>query len=152
MKWSDLIKGNGYAEVSVRDGIKDIRKAGWDLISSEPDRLVLDLDSESAAERLRQSVGDLWVYPKSIRIEPSGTEGHYHAVVHLSERHAVGPLIDRLLFQAALGSDPRKELASYGDVQRGILQPPYISFLITTKDKVARLLDASGSDIDLEQY
>jgi hypothetical protein len=59
------------------------------------------------------------------RVIPSKTPGHFHIVVTLDER--VTPM-ERIAFQAALGSDRKRELLSLLRIRLDLDRPPTVFF------------------------
>ena len=84
---------------------------GTVLVDSAYDRLLLDLDSEHAVQQFVRGLGlvDQEYHVRGVRIWES-RHGHTHAVVELEKDL---DFLERLLIQAALGSDGVRELLSH---------------------------------------
>lgn len=92
-------------------------KKGCTIRVAKPTELFLDLDSVEAKRRAEELV-DLAVEKSLIPFESvewlrSSTEGHFHAVVTLKEPM---PIRERVLWQALLGSDQKRELLAQVDI------------------------------------
>jgi hypothetical protein len=122
------------------DDYKDVdipalcEKLNCDLIVGDESTLLLDLDNDHALnefQRVRPVVEQ--VYPfKSVERYPSRNGNGEHVIIKL-----VSPVMDtieRLLLQAALGSDGKREVLSRYRVARGHLTP---SVLFKPRTKVA---------------
>lgn len=95
-----------------------------DVVFPGPNELQLDFDSEDDYDRFRGELlnllGEVHPFAQIVLDEPSKTSGHRHVVVQLE--CSLTPLT-RLLLQACLGSDRKRELLGYINLQRGDQQP-----------------------------
>ena len=81
-----------------------------------PNELFIDIDSETARELHESLLGILgnvfgMLLPFDVTPSPSGKPGRYHVVVTLPRD--VKDETERLMLQAMLGSDPKRELLGY---------------------------------------
>lgn len=95
---------------------------GCEIEVSDPRTLLLDLDSPESVERflsqltLAHSIG---FEIESAEIS-SSKSGNTHARVRLGRDY---PLVERILLQACLGSDLRRELLTFRGLQEGQEDP-----------------------------
>ena len=121
-----MAEGSSEGDLSQEQFAKDeelARMNGFDVIRSDDHTLLLDLDG---AEALRRYTSLLpWVMENGIVTEEietweSGSPGHYHVMLKLPGPLDLGL---RLMLQAALGSDPKKEILSMLRFDIGIDEP-----------------------------
>ncbi len=91
---------------------------GLIVVRPEPNELFLDIDSEADFEKFESLIlifkehrDELCSWTK--RPSPSGKPGRYHVVVTLSA--PVKDQMERIVLQALLGSDTKRELIAYVD-------------------------------------
>lgn len=82
--------------------------------------LFVDIDTEEGFERFMALIPKLDCVSYTVRRSPSLRPGRHHIVVRL--RRSVTP-IERIAYQAILGSDPIREILSCRRIDRGIAQP-----------------------------
>jgi hypothetical protein len=95
---------------------------GERVIFPAANELQLDIDSEADLAvywDLRMIFTEAHLWQEVSRV-PSKTKGHYHVTLSLSE--SITP-IERLLLQACLGSDRKRELLGYLNLKRGDSRP-----------------------------
>jgi len=112
---------------SEKDHIKQAQDMGREIISNDDQTLTFDLDSEEALSTFKGRVGILgrkgfspsWVISKS-------KSGNYHAVVKLNNSIVKIDESIRLVIQACLGSDWKREFLG---VLRILNRQPQVSML-----------------------
>lgn len=93
-----------------------------DLIVGDERMLLLDLDNQQALDTYIRNIGMFYEQYSAERTERwTSRHGRTHMVVHLT--NPVPDVATRLLLQAALGSDPTRELATWRDHSRGYKTP-----------------------------
>ena len=96
---------------------------GLQIILPGSRELFVDIDSHTARAVFNANIGKLLeVEPADYRLRPSpsGVSGREHAVVVLHRRVNV---FERIALQAALGSDPIREMLSWQRAKRGDKNP-----------------------------
>lgn len=97
-------------------------EAGFTVYRSEPHLLLLDLDDHAALERFHKLFP--WFQEKfpAAFIEDFWTSksGNFHYIVSLGTSL---PIEERLILQAALGSDPKREILAVFRLHEGIDEP-----------------------------
>ena len=93
-----------------------------DVVFPGPKELQIDIDSEAdyAIFRDHMIVLTEWCMVRVVKDQPSKTSGHRHVTLEIGEE--VTPL-QRLLLQACLGSDRKRELLGFLNLQRGDSRP-----------------------------
>lgn len=97
---------------------------GLDVLFSDSRTLQLDLDSDDALERFQQQYDML--YNNGVIIDHATCEvlqsksGNYHVIVHLTRSHMV---LERIMLQALLGSDIKREMLAYIGWEKGQQNP-----------------------------
>ncbi|MCA9560694.1 MAG: hypothetical protein KC583_19235 [Myxococcales bacterium] len=133
MKYGSLLDDNPF-EIASRLGLDVVIPTEHELfvdIDDESDLLVLD----SQIETLNRNLAGQWVdpgaKPAAIRTRTTRSRGgNCHAVVLMP--FAVTPL-ERVLLQAALGSDRRRELLSYLRIKFATDRPPTLFFEVPSE-------------------
>jgi hypothetical protein len=127
------------------------RKHRCDVLYASDTTLLIDLDDNEAYNtfldqlELLEDLGTDWFSGYDILASRNGNK---HAVVRLSEPM---PLIERLLLQACLGSDRKRELLSYVGMLRGQPRPsllfrPKVFGELTTSEPL--LLTAGSAAVE----
>lgn len=101
--------------VAVADGMM-VRMA-------DDNHLLLDLDDEAAIARfakLRPKLADLFGAKVVEEYESRSGPGHLHVILELGEPF---PAAFRIALQAAMGSDPLRELLSLRRLANGVVEP-----------------------------
>ena len=88
------------------------------LVAPKENELQIDLDSDCSSKKLASL---LYVLNKQIGYKKfskyqSKTKGNYHIIVTLKRKL---PALERILWQAILGSDPFREAHNYARVKNG---------------------------------
>jgi hypothetical protein len=98
------------------------KTTGERVIFPADDELQLDIDSEAdlAVYRDLRTILTEAHFWSELSCVPSKTAGHYHVTMKLS--HPVTAM-ERLLLQACLGSDRKRELLGYLNLTRGDQRP-----------------------------
>lgn len=118
----------GHDEPSLRMQKAHIQAAvkGCIVVLPKPNELFVDIDSADALatfkvaiKKIEEGFTDSLTYNQ--RPSPSGREGRFHITVTLPRN--VKSHEERILLQALLGSDPIRELVSWGRVQRRAPEP-----------------------------
>jgi hypothetical protein len=111
--------------LNIEDGIAIGRAKGCEVIQSAPNLLLLDFDTAEALERFDRLRGSFFrLFPADEVVEwpsKSGKPHHRHVMVKLS-----APIEDaalRVALQAALGSDPKREIFSVLRLLQGTKEP-----------------------------
>jgi hypothetical protein len=97
--------------------------AGFDVVIGHETMLTLDLDSEEAEAQFRNELEAVNRLLGVLKVEewPSKRGGaHKHAVVWLK---TPATALERIALQAALGSDPLREILSVIRLRNGIAEP-----------------------------
>jgi len=108
---------------------------GFEVIQSTRNTLLLDIDSEDDFNRYKFALPLVMEFLniKEIQMwESKGLAGHRHILITLNEDLHV---LTRIALQAALGSDPRREIFAIERVKAGISEP---SLLFRPKDAVVK--------------
>ena len=119
---------DALARCNLEDG--DTRE----IVEPESNELFIDIDSESDVGVMSEMVRILrfnGVVVSVERVTPSRTEGHYHAVVKLDRDVSA---VERIAFQACLGSDRKRELLSLLRVVLELDRPPTVFFEPKTEE------------------
>ena len=112
---SDGFLRQTFAEAVALAGVK-----GCYVRTPGPRELFIDIDSEEANARFKRQLGALptdFVERVESTPSPSGAPGRYHKVVTIA-RDVKGET-ERVLLQAALGSDLMRELLSWRRIDNG---------------------------------
>lgn len=101
----------------------EIAKAtGQEIVEPKPNQLLIDIDTEEQAVRFKAGIDMLMQLgiKCSYSVVDSKTAGHKHVTVELDIN-----LTDheRVILQACLGSDPRRELYSFMRLRLGMAKP-----------------------------
>lgn len=100
---------------------------GWEIVWPGPDQAQVDIDDKESQERFNRAFPVLrQIYKKAWTTErpsKSGEPGKKHITVQLGE--AVDN-VTRLLIQAALGSDPVRELLGLKKIKAGWVKPTFL--------------------------
>ena len=107
-------------EISLESYLEETNRY---LVAAHADELFIDVDSVNELEEFRNRytrVVDIIDVLGEVIERESKTKLHYHVIVKL--KHSL-PVVDRILLQAILGSDWRKESLSYVRVMRDIENP-----------------------------
>jgi len=93
------------------DAVEKAERLGLALVIPKPDEVFVDIDSpEDLGDFAKRFKILKKLYPDvEQRVSPSQTAGHYHIIVTISELAPIGDH-ERIAIQAALGSDPFREL------------------------------------------
>lgn len=123
---------------SFEEGAKEAEEQGRYVIYSQDNELFLDIDTEEALNDLDDRVEPLirwgWLEGgKEIRVSKSGRP-HRHIRYKLTRPFSV---LDRILLQLYLGSDPVKELLAYKRLIDGVAENPIRLFMIFPFDEFA---------------
>ena len=104
---------DSYGPFSSEVAYREAAKHGGQIVLPSSCELQLDLDSDAAVEVFKANllILETMIPVKQYGISPSRTKGKFHAVVELMQ--PVNGHMERILLQACLGSDPRRELLSY---------------------------------------
>jgi hypothetical protein len=127
-----------------------LRQAGfdkqWQVVVADDMVLMLDYDDWACGNALRDSLPEQFYVTLSIFGETFGHDNYYersvskggntHVVLHLSNPMDV---IERIAWQAAFGSDPKREALHLLSVSRGELNP---ILLFMRKPEAQKLLSA----------
>lgn len=111
---------------------KKAKELNCDVMYGDPHTLLLDIDSDAAWEQFQRQLPIVCefynVVDNSYEVLPSKS-GNRHVIVRLD---ATLPLTERLMLQATLGSDPRRELLSAAGFMSG-QENPVVLFRPKTK-------------------
>ena len=102
-----------YESLSSDAAVKEAQDNGGEVIFPSEFELQLDLDSEEAVQVFKNQLPVLeqFIKTKHWGISPSRSPGKYHVTLELQV--PVQSNMERILLQACLGSDPKRELLSY---------------------------------------
>lgn len=102
-----------YANLHSSEAIKEAEESGGEVIFPGPNQLLLDLDSEESLNLFLTNLPilDRHITVNSYGYQESRTPGKYHGIVEL--HYPVMSDMERILLQAILGSDPKREFLSY---------------------------------------
>ena len=102
-----------YTSLHSSEAIKEAEENGGEVTFPTTHQLYLDLDSEESVNLFLQNLNmlDRHVTVERYGYQESRTPGKYHGIVELT--HPVMSDMERILFQAILGSDPKREFLSY---------------------------------------
>lgn len=114
--------------------VEDAKASGMTVVHAHPNLLLLDIDDEASWKVMHNGLSDiaslrpgLCRYSKSKCWTSAG--GNRHVQIELREEL---PIARRLLLQAALGSDRKKELYSFLKLYDGVAAK-YVSMLFRPK-------------------
>ncbi len=100
--------------------IKQAKAAGFEVIVGDDCRLLLDLDGGLGQCRSFLPLIDrIWGIQREAYWR-SHTVGHWHAVITLLN---TAPILDRIMAQLVLGSDPIREKAALSCYDNGVKEP-----------------------------
>lgn len=125
LDWNLAEESTNRYPLSVHDELKK-RGGDWMIHTPTAYQLFIDIDSEEQLKYFRRAYNDFKadLGLLSYDLKKSRTAGHYHIRVTLNAQTGIR---DRILLQAVLGSDPKRELLSLIRLERGI--SPEIAFL-----------------------
>lgn len=118
--YSPVAKVSYYGDDTIESAREKARARGLQVVFPSSRELQVDIDSAESMAVFLANVDRLNHEGYEVRPSPSRAVGHYHITVRLP--YEVTPL-ERIALQAMLGSDPVREMLSYGRLQRGIDQP-----------------------------
>lgn len=106
-------------------------KLGRRVVLPEPDQLFVDIDNESALERYEYArriliehalvfIDEAGQIVETMAPSPSGKEHRYHVTLKMTRALTH---VERIAFQAAIGSDPMRELLSLVQLEKGEPHP-----------------------------
>lgn len=136
---------------SERETWQEARAKGYSVKFPRPDELFIDIDDEFGMEMFKRGLEVLRSFKlgaKIVRQMPSlsGKPGRYHIVVSILED--LEPL-ERLVYQAALGSDPKRELLGIQHFKNGEKRPT-IFFEKKTGRKARRRMETMQKAMAVE--
>jgi len=102
-----------YASLHSSEAIKEAEENGGEVLFPSPNQLYLDLDSEESVNLFLNNLNmlDRHISINQCGYQESRTPGKYHGIVELNA--PVMSDMERVLLQAILGSDPKREFLSY---------------------------------------
>jgi hypothetical protein len=111
--WEKFNKEGFEYEISNEEVIEKVKAAGYEVVEATDRQLFLDIDSEEQYEVFmdrfalfnRFFAGETMELPFTLRPSIGGLPGR-HIVIELPEPM---PILERIAWQAAMGSDPKKE-------------------------------------------
>ena len=116
------------------DAVVKAERLGMRLVQPKPDEVFVDIDSAAVNEdfvrRLDKYARKVWPNLSYV-VTPSGTPHHYHAIVTIPELTPIGDH-ERIAIQAALGSDPFREILA---IHHGRSGYKYTSVFFEPKEK-----------------
>jgi hypothetical protein len=102
------------------NGLQAAKAAGLTIVTPEPNQLLIDIDEESASIQYNQMIGMFCSFFDVVDIKDNPSKsGAKHRHITLTLGHPISN-VERVLLQAILGSDPKRELLSYVRLLRGI--------------------------------
>lgn len=112
------IQEQEYETLSSEAAVKEAQENGGEVVFPTEFELQLDLDSDQAVDVFKANLPVLEQHLKVKHwgIAPSRSPGKYHVTLEM-----IQPLqsnMERILLQACLGSDPKRELLSYARVMK----------------------------------
>lgn len=112
-----------YILIPQEEAIKAVKENGFDVVYPEDNQLQLDIDDEAGLIRFENMLYMVGAYLNikdyNIRTSKSGGD-HKHITITLP--HPISP-VERILLQAILGSDPKREMLSYVRLLKGEKNP-----------------------------
>lgn len=126
LKPGDVKDKDKYFDRLLREHAESKAKEhGYVIRKPQDGELLIDLDCEEDFVLLKEHLDTFHAYVVPIeQVEvtpsPSGSPGHYHAVVTLGR--AISPM-ERIAYQAVLGSDRKRELLSLARLEHEIALP-----------------------------
>lgn len=101
--------------------IEAMEKEGYEIFTPDEDELLLDIDTIEQIKILEKNLAILQNRFPGVIVSKciESSSGYPHRHVHIKLPFDIADIITRLLLQAALGSDPTKELLSYFRVVDG---------------------------------
>lgn len=92
------------------DAVEKAKRLGLKLVLPEPDEVFVDLDSDAELTVFQGRLGLLQqLYPSASATYTRSVNNHHHAYVTIPELAPIGDH-ERIAIQAALGSDPFREM------------------------------------------
>lgn len=115
-KQANKFESENYASLKSVVAIAEANKNGGQVVFPGPYQLQVDLDTQDAINTFRENLTILeWLIGvKDSDVTPSRTVGKFHGWVTLFK--PVQSNMERVLLQACLGSDPKRELLSYARI------------------------------------
>jgi hypothetical protein len=109
----EMGNADSYGPFSSDVAYREAERYGGRIVLPSPCELQLDLDSEESVNVFKSNLAILetMIPVKQYGIGPSRTEGKFHVTVELTQ--PINGHMERILLQACLGSDPRREPLSY---------------------------------------
>src|ERR1700722_6992387 len=118
---SEIPKYFGDKPPSTKTAIERAKKEGLKVVYPGPHDLQIDVDSEANLKTFweHHAILQKWLDTKAIHIEKSlsGDPGHFHVTVISATRYFSAQ--DRLLLQALLGSDLKREILGFVMLKSG---------------------------------
>jgi hypothetical protein len=119
------LTGNAPWETSgsypIDNGMEAAKKQGLKVVPAQADELQIDIDNKESHERFYSMLGMLMSFFPDITWEEkkSKSESPFRLHITVNLGHKISN-VERVLLQAIMGSDPKRELLSYIRLLRGI--------------------------------
>ena len=126
------MSASGLTPIELEAAIAEAKTAGFEVVQSAPNLLLLDLDTAAAYRQYERVMPLLQRYYEAVPEETESKSGNIHVVVRLGEDM---PVMKRIAWQAALGSDGIKEALATLRVQEGCGEPCLLFRPIKRKHK-----------------
>jgi hypothetical protein len=102
------------------NGLEAAKQMGLNVVVPEPNQLFIDIDNTGAYQHYNQMLGVVNSFFDVVDIDDSPSKsGRPHCHITITLGHPISN-VERVLLQAILGSDPKRELLSYARLLRGI--------------------------------
>ncbi len=146
-------------QYNLEDKIKMLENEGFNftVVRSDPKTLLVDIDDQKRYDDFYDQLSILnhLGYPAWVSEKWNSRSGKAHFVVKLDNEVEMR---DRIMFQAFLGSDPKRELLAYGLLMKGVPDKD-LSVLFKPVEERESIFDDDercatnfGSSIDLEEF
>lgn len=125
------------------DVMEQAKEKGFDVIQAGPNQLLLDLDTHADAVRYERLLPAFKEHLGAVEIARWNSKSGIgtHVLVQIREEL---PEVERILLQAALGSDGVRELLAHRRLKRGIKN---VSRLFKPKVQVCKHCEGSGKSV-----
>lgn len=104
-------------------------RLGVRVVRPKPNELFLDIDSSGALDQCEELLKIFRGFDpdpvEKVVVNPSFKRGHYHVTVTLA---APVNMTERLMLQAMLGSDPKRELLGLRQMYQGLYDDASVFF------------------------
>jgi hypothetical protein len=113
--WAE--ENNSYP---LDNGLETAAAAGLKAVVAEPNQLLIDIDTKESEYKFNSIISLVAsFFPLEVISDLPSRSGGDHRHITLTLGHSISD-VERVLLQAILGSDPKRELLSYVRLLRGI--------------------------------